>query len=169
MNIKLFANTTKTSFEFLETMFECKRLKPKKIGWRISVSYINSTTQIDINYGDRDDLIYVAMYKLTNGKLIDKGSQYNGYQLWALLSLKAPKKCDELERQVAILRKNLTDDGIIKHLEYSAEMLKEYGKDILRGDFAMFPAFHKICMERIAPLRSEIYKNLTDEQRKLLP
>jgi hypothetical protein len=67
-----------------------------------------------------------------------------------------------------MLRKEFTEGDLIEHLKYNAEMLKHYGKDIIEGDFTVFPLLHKICAERIAPHKKELYKNLTDEQRKML-
>lgn len=166
MENKEFVNISNKIFSFLETEYKFKRLKPTKSCGVISISYINATTGIKVNYGDREDLFSLVMYKLEDGKMIYGGNK--SYWLWSLIALKAPEKDAELERQVTELRKKLTDDGIINHLKYNAEMLKQYGGDILNGDFTMFPAFQKICQERVAPYIKEAYKNLTPEQRKIL-
>lgn len=143
-----FLELCKTKFQYLieEYGFALKSAS-KKPGTIYKVVYQNKFVSIHINWEFRDNLIYMHIYKLFNGKLIrnpiiiSRDSTLTGFDFENLLSLRSPKTVIDSRP------KNIED--VERILTIFADLLRVVGSDVLRGDFSVMRDVEKLIKDRI--------------------
>lgn len=143
-----FVEICKTKFNFLITEYGFS-LAPVPRYLRLHrVIYLNKTTAVKVNLDQRENWIYLELYCLVDGKLvtnpimISDQTKLNGYNLDDLLSIRCP------DFDVA----NIIGKKHSEVLDFYSVMLREYGSDVLNGDFKIFIELEKIVRSRILRL-----------------
>lgn len=156
MKKKKIYTIAQEKFKFLDSEYGFKLFKRKKEDWGYELIYLNNTTAVKIIYEYGEAYIFIMLYKLNKGKLQENPIQINedtilyGYGLDDLILLQNPqaiiKPAYEYGKQSEYYDKEM---GLSLYISAHAENLKEYAKDILRGDFTIFPELDKIIKDRI--------------------
>lgn len=109
-------------------------------GYGVEVTYKNQTTGIKVSFEGRENAIFVYLIQLINGKIpayLDNPSRW--FYLDNIVKLRSPS--------TSLPRKEfgnwLTPSDIDYFLTMYADALKEFGKDVLFGDFSVFTELSK--------------------------
>jgi hypothetical protein len=132
-------------FSYLEREYSFKVAKKKGVD-NIEIVYQNGTTGVQILFDRRENQIYVMIYQLENGKLIENpiflsyDTRVYGYDLDDILSQRIPGYSGTKMRSDC--------NGVLCVLENYAKMLRLHAADLLLGDFQLFPRLEKIVKNR---------------------
>lgn len=153
---KDFDNIVQEQFKFLKSEYGFRLLKCEKKDWGYELIYLNNTTGVKVTYEYQAAYIFIMLYQLENGELrenprnIDDSTTLYGYGLDDLVGLRNShaliKPAYEYGEQSKYYDK---DNGLSLYVAAFANNLKTYGKDILSGDFTIFPELNKIVKGRI--------------------
>jgi hypothetical protein len=155
MQDKNFEEIVKKEFKFLESKFEFKLYKSKEEDWGYKIIYLNKTTGVKITYEYRESYLFIMLYRLVDGKIVENPRNINeettlfGYALDDIIKLHNPSaligstykysndsKCHDKE------------NGMSYYISDYARNLEKYAKDVLTGDFTIFPSLDKLVKER---------------------
>jgi hypothetical protein len=146
-----FSHVCLEKFHFLVTEFACKSAVKKETAGVHQVIFRNGTTAVDIGLEWREQYIYVEVYRLVEGKMeenpivIRPESNLTVFNLEDLVALRAP----ELQLSSQPPGKPFTSNDIEKILTDRALALRDYGRDILKGDFRVFRKLDRIVKSRV--------------------
>jgi len=153
---KDFDIIAKEQFSFLESEYNFKLSKCSKENWGCELIYLNDVTGVKISYEYREAYIFIMLYQLINGNLqenprnIEDGTILCGYGLDDLISIRNPsdliKPAYEYGEQSEYDNK---DNGLTLFTSAFADNLKTHAKDVLNGDFKIFPELDKIVKKRM--------------------
>ena len=132
--LRTFTQKCLDKFRYLATYgFELTSIEEDRYGTEIT--YKNETTGIRVSYEIRENDIFLYLIRLVKGEIpayIDAPSRW--FYLDNLVKLRSPS--------TTLPQKEpedwLTPDDIDEILTAYANALKEYGEDVLRGDFSVF-------------------------------
>src|SRR5256885_13568635 len=140
MNAKEWERRVDPHFGYLRTEFGCEIIDwSDKDWWETSVTYQNSTTAIKIACSEEFDGLETDIIRLVDGArppsvvFISETPKLHKVGLGNLLMIRAPELWSELKAQ-----KGQSDRAIATQLQSQAKALREFGSDILRGDFSSF-------------------------------
>ena len=130
----IFTQKCLMRFEYLSTYgFELADITRDSYG--SEVTYKNRTTGVKVSFEVRENEIFVYLIRLIDGETpdyLDAPSRW--FYLDNLVKLRSPP--------TNVPRKEggdwFTPDDVDRFLTVYAELLKEYGEDVLRGDFSVF-------------------------------
>ena len=152
---KDFDVIAKEQFKFLESDFGFRLSKCDKEDWGYELIYLNNTTGVKITYEFREAYIFIILYKLVNGNLIEnpRSIQENtilyGYGLDDIISLRNSqaliKPAYQYGKESEYYDKK---KGLILYVSAFANNLKEYAADVLSGDFTIFNELDGVVKER---------------------
>ena len=140
MNPKEWERRVEPHFGYLRTEFGCEIVEwSDENWWETSVTYQNSTTAIKVACSEEFDRLETDLIRLVNGArpatvvFVSETPKLHKFGLGNLLMIRAPELWSELKEQ-----KGQNDKAIAVQLQSQAKALREFGSDILRGDFSSF-------------------------------
>src|SRR3989440_7282019 len=140
MNAKEWERRVDRHFGYLRTEFGCEIVDSSDNDWwETSVTYQNSTTAIKIACSEEFDRLETDIIRLVDGArpptvvFFSETPKLHKFGLGNLLMIRAPELWSELKEQ-----KGQGDEAIATQLQSQAKALREFGSDILRGDFSSF-------------------------------
>jgi hypothetical protein len=140
MNAKEWERLVEPHFGYLQSEFEYEIVdRSDNDWWETSVTYQNSTTAIKVACSEEFDRLETDMIRLVDGArpptvvFVSETPKLHKFGLGNLLMIRAPELWSELKEQ-----KGQSDKAIATQLQSQAKALREFGSDILRGDFSAF-------------------------------
>ena len=140
MNAKEWERRVDPHFGYLRTEFGCEIIDwSDKDWWETSVTYQNSTTAIKIACSEEFDGLETDIIRLVDGArppsvvFISETPKLHKFGLGNLLMIRAPELWSELKEQ-----KGQSKKEIETQLQSHSSALRDFGSDILRGDFGSF-------------------------------
>jgi len=156
MKGKNFDLIAKEQFIFLISEYNFVLLKSEKEDWGYELVYLNKTTGIKITYEYREAYVFIMLYQLDKGELRENQGSINdntvlyGYGFDDLINLRNPqalvKPAYEYGERSIYYDK---ESGLLEYVSAFSNNLKKYAKDILKGDFTVFPDLDKVVKERV--------------------
>lgn len=149
--VETFSHVCLEKFHILVTEFACKSVVKKERAGVCRVIFRNRTTAVEIGLEWREQYIYVELYRLVDGKMeenpivIRPESALTVFNLEDLIAIRAPER--QLSSQPP--GKPLTGHDIEKILTDRALALRDYGRDVLQGDFRVFRKLDRIVKSRV--------------------
>ena len=163
MSSKEFDQIVKEEFDYLIKDYGFSLVKCKKVGAGYEILFKNKTTGVKIDYEFREAYIFVTIYRLRNGKLVENpryikpDSVIHGFSLDDILALRNPQ---------AIVRpayeypadSEFYDPvrGLTLYVRKFAQNLREYASELLEGDFRLFDKLEPIVRERALRLENSV-------------
>ena len=127
-------------FGYLRTEFACEIVdRSDENWWETSVTYQNTTTAVKVAFSEEADRVEVDLIRLVDGArpptvvFVSETPKLHEFGLGNLLMIRAPELWNEMRKQ-----NGLTDDAVAIQLTAAAKALREFGADVLRGDFVSF-------------------------------
>lgn len=127
-------------FGYLRGEFDCEVVdRSDENWWETSVTYQNTTTAVKVACSEEFDRVETAMIRLVDGArppypiFVMATPKLHQFGLGNLLMIRAPELWNEMKEQTG-----LSDHAIATQLASAARTLREFGADVLRGDFASF-------------------------------
>lgn len=154
--VDTFSKVCLEKFHFLVTEFDCKSAVKKDKAGLYRVRFRNGTTAVEIGLEWREQYIYVEVYRLVDGKMEDNPivirpeSDLTVFNLDDLIAIRAPG----LQLNSQSPGKPLTSHDIDKILTDRALALRDYGRDVLQGDFRVFRKLDRIVKSRMLAYQS---------------
>jgi len=127
-------------FGYLRTEFACQVVdRSDKNWWETSVIYQNTTTAVKVAYSEEFDDVETDLIRLVDGArppypvFVSATPKLHQFGLGNLLMIRAPELWNEMKEQTG-----LSNHATATQLASAARALREFGADILRGDFGSF-------------------------------
>lgn len=127
-------------FGYLRTEFACEIVdRSDENWWETSVTYQNTTTAVKVAFSDESNRVQTDIIRLVEGArpptvvFVSETPKLHKFGLGNLLIIRAPELWKEMREQ-----KGLSDHATATQLASAAKATKEFGADILRGDFGSF-------------------------------
>jgi hypothetical protein len=140
MNSRQWERRVERDFGYLRTEFDCRIVdRSDKNWWETSITYQNATTAVKVARSEEFDCVETDMIRLVDGVrpphpvFVSATPKLHQFALGHLLMIRAPELWNEIKEQ-----KGLSDDAIAAQLASAAMALREFGADVLRGDFSSF-------------------------------
>lgn len=153
-----FETLAREAFRFLEDDYEFKLMQTTRDRYTLVMLYQNTTTGIQVEFEPREDKIWLMLYRLVNGQLpkyknvLDIDSDMtNRFDLDTLIEFKAPWFLAARKAQ----RTALSEYNMQSSLVETATALRQYGEDILNGNFTDFADLGRLKQERLRHLQSK--------------
>ncbi len=147
-----FCESVKKHFQFLEVEYACKLESSVIENWGGTVIYRNNTTGIKLLYEANSAFIYVFIYKLVKGEMIDNpvilepDSEITCFDFNDALPENEKMK-PAYEYGPASLYYD-DQNGLSNYIQDYALRLKEHGSALLKGDFSIISKVEKIIKKR---------------------
>lgn len=155
MNCPSFDIIAKTQFKFLELDFDFQLTKCCEHNWGYEMIYLNNKVGIKITYEFGEAYIFILLYKLIDGKLIENphiiknDTLLYGYGLDDIINLRNPSALIKPAYQYGSKSEYYDKEkGLTLYVSAFADNLKKYATDILNGNFEIFIATDKVVKER---------------------
>jgi hypothetical protein len=145
-----FERECRKRFKFLEEEFNFKPPKRQRTSVFCSLIYQNEMTAVEASLEPMDGGVFVLVSRLVNGEIpeypifVTRKMTLHSYYLDDLVSLKQP---DAAKRQASMYP--ASGVKIAKCVAQSASQLREFGSNILRGDFSVFSQLEEMVKARI--------------------
>lgn len=140
VNSRQWERRVDREFGYLRTEFDCRIVdRSDKNWWETSVTYQNATTAVKVARSEEFACVETDMIRLVDGSrppypvFVSATPKLHQFGLGHLLMIRAPELWNEMREQ-----KGLSDDAIAAQLDSAASALREFGADVLRGDFSSF-------------------------------
>lgn len=152
MKNKEFRNKCHELFQYLEDEYLCT-VSVNETEFGMFITYINDTTSVRISFEPREGGLFILLSRLIEGKIppypiiIGPQTQIHSFYLDDILSLKAREIPEKNQDQLA-----QKPDALSEQLSFCSTMLKRYAKDILQGDFSIYPELECIVKKRAGRL-----------------
>jgi hypothetical protein len=130
-----FENSCKRTFQFLVDRYGCQIVSCGEHAAGISMTYANSTTGVKVSFELRENLIFVYLIKLQDGKIpayLDAPDNWVYFD--AVLAMKKP----DAKIQQKAFGDWLKPKELDAILANYANALSKHGRDVLSGDFTIF-------------------------------
>lgn len=155
MASKDFDVIVKEQFKFLESDFGFRLSKGEKEDWGYELIYLNKTTGVKITYEFREAYIFIMLYKLVDGSLIEnprsirENTTLYGYGLDDIINLRNPQALIKPAYQYGDESEYYDKmKGLTLYVTAFANNLKEYAVDVLSGDFKIFNEVDRVVKKR---------------------
>lgn len=152
----IFLELCREIFRFLEEDFGCKVVSVKEDVYGDYITYQNLTTAIRIALEPREGGVTARLYRLISGKIPDypvsikSETTLHVFYLDDLIALRAPSTKVE-QPLYDLFPGGGPNVRLLKQiLAQYARVLREYGSEILKGDFRVFVELDKIVKKRAA-------------------
>jgi|SRR5438445_1972850 len=140
MNANDWERRVDREFSYLRTDFASQIVdRSDENWWETSVTYQNTTTAVKVAYSVEFDRVETDMIRLVDGVrppypvFVSATPKLHQFGLGNLLMIRAPDLWNEMKEQ-----KGLSNQATATQLASAATALREFGADILRGDFGSF-------------------------------
>jgi hypothetical protein len=149
-----FFEECKKNFEFLVDEYNFKIVTKDYTKFSDYIVYKNNTTAIQISLERRDCGIFFELIRLVNGDIpprpifITNDTELNRFDFLDFLSIVAPDLKLSIFDHIELLFSPNWKKNINNVLSQLAINLKNYGHDVLTGDFNIFPQLEKIVKQR---------------------
>lgn len=160
MEKRTFDVIAKEEFMFLESGYGFLLTECKKKDWGYELIYTNATTGIKVSYEYQQAYIYIVLYRLVDGKMIENSKSTEkevslfGCGLDDIISLRDSsaliKPAYEYGEESEYYDKK---NGLTLFTSAFANNLRKYAADVLSGDFKIFEEVEKIVIERLNSYR----------------
>jgi len=143
--LETFVQLCREQFQFLVDEFDCQSsVSQHKSAWySASVIFQNTTTAVDVQCDLRDNVINTVLMRLIEGRLPAYSDPTNTQGLWTVLRLRGgPEFRREDIRAV---------EAIESAVRQEAAAVRTYARDILQGDFSIFPELKRIKLAVYGP------------------
>ncbi len=140
---KQFEKSCKRTFQFLMDGYGCQIVSYGEHAAGMSITYANSTTGVKVSFEPRENLIFVYLIQLQEGKIpayLDAPGNWVYFD--AVLSMEKP----EAEIQQKAFGDWLKPKEIDAILANYANALRIYGPELLAGDFTIFKTIRRKLM-----------------------
>lgn len=152
-----FDTIAEERFDFLIKDYGFRLIQSKKQDWGgYELLFLNQTTGVQIIYEFQEAYVFITLYQLENGVLIENpvplmiSSAIHGYGLDDIISLRAPhdllKPAYKYPETSEYFDK---EKGLTLFVSAFADNLKRHAQDVLTGDFTIFDKLEKIVKNRI--------------------
>jgi hypothetical protein len=152
---KNFDEIAKEQFNFLESDFDFMLAKCQKEDWGYELIYMNKTTGLKITYEFQEAYIFILLYKLVNGSLIENPRNIKadtilyGYGLDDIINYRNPLALIKPAYQYGEKSEYCDEKrGLMLYVSAFANNTKKYTGDVLSGDFKIFVEIDKSVKER---------------------
>lgn len=152
---KNFDQIAKEQFEFLELDFGFKLTKYQKKDWGYELIYLNKTTGVKITYEFQEAYIFIMLYQLISGNLIEnprnikEDTILHGYGLDDIIIHRNPSALIQPAYQYGEQSEYYDKEkGLMLYVSAFANNLKEYASDVLAGDFKIFNKVDRAVKQR---------------------
>ncbi|AJR14779.1 hypothetical protein LEP1GSC020_3815 [Leptospira interrogans serovar Grippotyphosa str. 2006006986] len=145
----------KKYFKFLELDYNFRFIKSLKESWGYEILYLNQTTGVKIVYEYREAYIFIFLYRLIDGKLVEdpgeivQNTLLNSFGLDDIINIRNPlallKATYEYPENSHYHDKT---NGWNQYISDFANNLKQYANDVLAGNFEIFEKVDPIVKER---------------------
>jgi len=153
---KDFDVIAKEQFKFLESDFGFQLSKSEKKDWGYELIYLNKTTGVKITYEFCEAYIFIMLYKLVDGGLVEnprsiqESTVLHGYGLDDIISLRNPQALIKPTYQYGEESEYYNKKkGLTLYVAAFSSNLKEYASDVLAGDFKIFGVAQRVVKERV--------------------
>ena len=160
MKGKNFDEIARNQFSFLISDYGCRLMECKEENWGYNLLYLNDTTGVKITYEYREAYIFIVLYKLVNGRLVknpgcvDDDTELHGYGLDDIVNLRNPDAIIKPAYEYGDDSEYHDEqNGMTRYVSQFAKNLKQYGYDVLLGDFSIFEEIEKIVKKRAREYR----------------
>lgn len=160
MKDKSFEKIVTNEFKFLESNFEFTLFKSREEDWGYEIVYLNKTTGIKITYENRESYLFILLYQLVDGKLIEnprnirEDTVLHGYALDDIVNLHDSSALIGPTYKHPIDSKYHDKEHGMSYYAYAyANNLETYAKDVLKGDFTIFRELDRVVKERVRKYR----------------
>ena len=147
-----FCDSVKKHFQFLETQYNCKLESSNTKGWGGEVIYRNKTTGIKLLYEVSCAFIYIFIYKLVNGELVDNPQSLEPDSEITCFdfndALPESEKMKPAYEYGSDSHYYDEQNGLSNYTLDFAFRLEEYGEEVLSGDFSILPEMEKTIKKR---------------------
>jgi hypothetical protein len=140
MDAKEWERRVDPHFGYLRTEFACEIVeRSNENWWETSLIYQNATTAVKVACSEEFDRLVTDIIRLVDGArpptvvFVSEAPKLHKFGLGNLLMIRAPELWGEMKEQ-----KGQSDKAITTQLQSQAKALREFGSDILRGDFSSF-------------------------------
>jgi hypothetical protein len=143
--LETFVRVCREQFQFLVDEFGCQvAVSHRKEAWySASVIFQNTTTAVDIQCDLRDNALNTVLMRLIDGRLPAYMDLDNTQGLWTVLHLRGGPRFPHGE---------IGTVEVIEHvLTQQAAAVRTYARDILEGDFSIFPELKRIMLAEYGP------------------
>ena len=154
--MKNFDVVAKKEFKFLVLNYNFKLIKCYKEDWGYVLIYLNNDVGVKITYEYREAYIFIMLYKLIAGKLVENplsirtDSTLYGYGLDDIVNLRNPsdliKPANQYDSNSIFHKMN---EGLTSYVAVFANNLRKYANDVLLGDFKIFKELDKVVKDRV--------------------
>lgn len=145
---KKFKKLCKELFKFLVKEYFCNlTIHEDYLG--IFITYQNKTTAVRVSYENREGSVFVLFSKLIDGKVpqypifIKPETRIHSFYLDDIVSNQPPVKSNKQKPH-----NDHESDELFHKLHCYSEMTKKYTKNILLGDFNIFPELELVVKKR---------------------
>ena len=137
---RYFEDACRRAFKFLEAKYGFAVIQASTDPAEAHITYANDTTAVDIRYELKDNVIFVYLVRLRDGKLpadlfqIRPGKPIDRHEIGSLIEL----RCPSLRLAQSSFRYPFSKKDFEIILFRYADVLKKYATDILGGNFSVF-------------------------------
>ena len=143
--LETFVQICREQFQFLVDEFGCHVAvsHDKSIWYEASVIFQNTTTAVMTQCDLRDDIVNTVLMQLMDGRLPAYADSTHTQGLWTVLRIRGGPKFPHGNVRTA--------EAIERVLVQEAVALRTYARDILEGDFSIFPELKRIKLAVYGP------------------
>lgn len=145
-----FVSICKSSFAFLTREYACRLHDKKKDTWGYRLRFMNGTTGVIITFETREFFVFLQICRLVSGEFdtrrgeIRPDSRINNFDFDDVLLRRSPVSIVPPHQPTTPFTLSLVKGIVRQH----ASNLRQFGRDILRGDFSEFPTLDETVKER---------------------
>jgi hypothetical protein len=151
----VFEDLVSKHFSYLRSDYGLEKIAVEKSSYECYVTFSNKKIAVQVSLEMKDGGIFVMLIRLVDGKLptyevfIRPDTAINHFDLEDVVDLKNPEFSLEQEYSDESYP---TIQELEENLSKYAEALRKYGKDILAGDFRLFPQLELVIRRRAGHL-----------------
>ncbi|GAK58227.1 hypothetical protein U27_05200 [Candidatus Vecturithrix granuli] len=160
MSGKNFDQIVLEQFHFLITDYGFKFVKKREENWGYDIVFLNATTGVHVIYEFREAYIFIMLYRLINGKLVEnpspitENSVLNAFCLDDIVTIKNPDATMKPAYYYGIESEFYNkEQGMTLYVSKFADNLKIYAADVLTGNFEIFTELDQIVKKRAKQAR----------------
>lgn len=151
-----FKKLTSDAFSFLVADYDLKHVSTQVYASECVIRYRNETTGVLVFY-ENSSIPWIVLMRLK--RTPDEVIEAEGYGLNILameLGLTELVNFDSAPQEC-------TDDEVEEMLRNYARMLREHGRDILTGDFRVFPKLKQLAKQKEREINKQLFGSETGE------
>jgi hypothetical protein len=147
MSIQIIANALKQIFYFLQEEYGFKPVSIDIDKEFCVIKMQNNSTGIALHYARRESNIFVYLYRLINGKMVEDITPVSSDRPLNSIELQYIIQLREGENYIAKVQKQ-SSRSVVDLVQESADDLKKYAADVLTGNFEVFNEVDSVAKKR---------------------